>query len=195
MALGLAARAKRRYLNLFKDIRACGTDEEGPARRHATRHDQFVIWSSLFEQRWSISGGGHRGRRAQQNQETTGLSSLFKPTQQYPSNRSPVGQGPARNPGLNNGKESDEAGEQSNRGTQRSCGTGAGKGFAAIAKGRKPSRTTSSGSATGALGNTATLNRATGCPGISNLAHRSTSRLLRSAVDKTAGRLPNRCPH
>ncbi len=57
VALGLAARAKRRRLNLFHDIRACGTDEEGPSCRHATRHDQFVIWSSLFEQRWSISGG------------------------------------------------------------------------------------------------------------------------------------------
>ena len=48
---------KRRRLNLFTDIRACGTEGEGPARRHATRHDQFVIWSSLFEQRWSIAGG------------------------------------------------------------------------------------------------------------------------------------------
>ncbi len=57
MALGLAAWAKRQCLNVFKDIRACGTDDEGPAGRPATRHDQFVIWSSLFEQRWSISGG------------------------------------------------------------------------------------------------------------------------------------------
>ena len=57
MALGLAARAKRRCLNLCNDIRACGMEEEGPAHRH----DQFVIWSSLFEQRWSISGG-RRGR-------------------------------------------------------------------------------------------------------------------------------------
>ena len=48
---------KRRCLSLFNDIRACGSDEEGPARRHATRHDQFVIWSSLFEHRWSTSGG------------------------------------------------------------------------------------------------------------------------------------------
>ena len=50
MALGLAAPVKRRCLNLCNDIRACATEEEGPARRHATRHDQFVIWSSLFEQ-------------------------------------------------------------------------------------------------------------------------------------------------
>ncbi len=57
MALGLAARAKTPVPKLFKDIRACGTDDEGPARRHATRHVQFVVWSSLFEQRWSISGG------------------------------------------------------------------------------------------------------------------------------------------
>ena len=79
MALGLAARAKRLCLNLFNDTRACGTvqrytrlrhgstihapaarfndtracgtDEDGPARRYDTRQDQFVIWSSLFEQR------------------------------------------------------------------------------------------------------------------------------------------------
>ena len=62
MALGLAARPKRRCLSLLNDIRACGTDDEGPAHRHATRHDPFVIWLSLFEQRWSISGG----RRGQQ---------------------------------------------------------------------------------------------------------------------------------
>ena len=30
VALGLAARAKRRCLNLFNNIRARGTDEEGP---------------------------------------------------------------------------------------------------------------------------------------------------------------------
>ena len=57
VALGLAARAKRRCLQLFNDIRARGMDDDGPARWHATRQDQFVIWSSLFEQRWSISGG------------------------------------------------------------------------------------------------------------------------------------------
>ena len=58
--LGLAAGGgqTRRCLNLFNDIRARGTDGDVPARRHATRHDQFVVWSSLFEQRWSISGGG-----------------------------------------------------------------------------------------------------------------------------------------
>ena len=38
-------------------MRACGTDDDGPARRHATRHDQLVIWASLCEQRWSTSGG------------------------------------------------------------------------------------------------------------------------------------------
>ena len=64
VALGLAARAKRRYLNLFNDLRACGTDEEGPARRHATRYGQFVIWSSLFEQRRSLSGGRRGLRRS-----------------------------------------------------------------------------------------------------------------------------------
>ena len=57
VALGLAARAKRRCLNLFNDIRARGMDDDGPARRPATRHDQFVTWSSLSDQRWSISGG------------------------------------------------------------------------------------------------------------------------------------------
>jgi RNA-directed DNA polymerase len=57
VALGLAARAKTPVPKLIKDIRACGTDDEGPARRHATRHNQFVVWSSLFEPRWSISGG------------------------------------------------------------------------------------------------------------------------------------------
>ena len=41
----------------IEHIRACGTVEEGPAGRHATRHDQFAMWASLFEQRWSISGG------------------------------------------------------------------------------------------------------------------------------------------
>ena len=53
VALGLAARAKRRCLNICNDIGACGTDEGGPARRH----DQSVTWSSRFEQTWSISGG------------------------------------------------------------------------------------------------------------------------------------------
>ena len=57
VALGLAARAKCRCLNLCNDIRAGGSHDEGPSSRHATRHDQFVIWSSLFEHRWSISGG------------------------------------------------------------------------------------------------------------------------------------------
>ncbi len=47
---------KGRCLNLCNDIRACGADDDGPARRHATRHDQSVIWC-LFEQKWSTSGG------------------------------------------------------------------------------------------------------------------------------------------
>jgi len=63
VALGLAAPAKRRCLNLYNDILAGGTDGDGPARRHAKRHDQFVIWSSLFEHRWSISRGRRRARR------------------------------------------------------------------------------------------------------------------------------------
>ena len=49
VALGLAARSKGPPLNLFSDLRARGADEEGSARRHATWHDQFLVWSSLFE--------------------------------------------------------------------------------------------------------------------------------------------------
>ena len=50
VALGLAARpTKGPPLNLFSDLRACGADEEGSARRHATWHDQFLVWSSLFK--------------------------------------------------------------------------------------------------------------------------------------------------
>jgi len=58
-----------------EQIRACGTDDDGPARRHTTRHDQFVIWSRLFEQRWSTSGW-HRGagpRRRVRSLTTTAL--------------------------------------------------------------------------------------------------------------------------
>ena len=57
----------------FNDIRVCGMDEEGPARRHATRHDQLVIWPSLFEQRWSISGG----RRGKMELRIAGLSKTY----------------------------------------------------------------------------------------------------------------------
>ena len=98
VALGLAARAKRRCLNLCNYIRACGTDEEGPARRHATRHDQFVIWSNLFEQRWSIPGG-RRGIPAtptcnfppshRPNRLETGPNCLIWPTSCWKQSASP----------------------------------------------------------------------------------------------------------
>lgn len=58
-------------LNLFNDTRVRGMDDEGPARRNATRHDRFVIWSSLFEQRWSISRGrGDHGAGGDEERES-----------------------------------------------------------------------------------------------------------------------------
>ena len=55
--IGSSHYRRRQGLSLAVSDRSSFRAIRGPARRHATRHDQFVTWSGLFEQRWSISGG------------------------------------------------------------------------------------------------------------------------------------------
>ena len=97
VALGQAAPAKRRCLNLFNCLRGCGTDEEGPARRPATRHDQFVCWSSLFGQRRATSGGRRGTANSQCSATGAGSSATVSGTTLTPVLRVTFSGASARN--------------------------------------------------------------------------------------------------